>query len=200
MPTATSTSVKSSADSSVMVKIQKSKCIDSKQPSRSSSRRSSTNSSVGSSSINGSNANSQKSETNKSADASKPCNAPCHEKLITKRTSTQPNKLRNKSSTTSNKTRRRKRFLDGEQDCDKSSCISAQYNTYFLWYTPYRQPFRRVNDCPRAFNDSYQLQHPDLTEGQKHYLWHTASIYSMKNMKKLQQKNYERVLLKQQDL
>ncbi|XP_070573050.1 uncharacterized protein [Ptychodera flava] len=101
-------------------------------------------------------------------------------------------------------TRRKKKTPDGSQtareflESEEGAYIPPEYFKTNLWYTPYRKPFRRVNYCPDAFSDSYQLQHPDLNKGQKLYLWHTAAIYSMSNMKKLQQKNYESVLLRQQ--
>eukprot|EP00057_Strongylocentrotus_purpuratus_P024679 XP_011679153.1 PREDICTED: uncharacterized protein LOC100891589 isoform X1 [Strongylocentrotus purpuratus] len=65
---------------------------------------------------------------------------------------------------------------------------------YHRPYSVYRKPLRRPLSLPTAFDDSPKLNHPDLDPGQREYLWHTASVYSVGNLKQLQQRRYKQIL------
>ncbi|XP_071849532.1 uncharacterized protein [Apostichopus japonicus] len=65
--------------------------------------------------------------------------------------------------------------------------LSKDYPGYFEYLRPssvFRKPLRRSLSLPDGFKDSYKLQHPELTEGDREYLRHKAAVYSMSNMKK----------------
>nr|XP_054749490.1 uncharacterized protein LOC129254965 [Lytechinus pictus] len=65
---------------------------------------------------------------------------------------------------------------------------------YHRPYSVYRKPLRRPLSLPSAFDDSEKLHHPGLDPGQREYLWHTASVYSVGNLKQLQQRRYKQSL------
>ncbi|XP_071484259.1 uncharacterized protein [Diadema antillarum] len=75
--------------------------------------------------------------------------------------------------------------------------VSHDAPGYYEYHRPisvYRKPLRRPLSLPQAFDDSEKLHHPDLNPGQREYLWHTASVYSVGNMKSLQQRRYRQIL------
>ncbi|XP_033098639.1 uncharacterized protein DDB_G0290301-like isoform X2 [Anneissia japonica] len=89
----------------------------------------------------------------------------------------------------------------------KSCHISSQYTPehpgyveYLRPFSAFRPPLKRVVSIPDAFSNSHLLQHPSLSTGQKTYLWHTASVYSLTNLKELQQKRYENMIQHQLDI
>ncbi|XP_071945919.1 uncharacterized protein [Antedon mediterranea] len=89
----------------------------------------------------------------------------------------------------------------------KSCHITSQYTPdhpgyveYLRPFSAFRPPLKRVVNIPDAFSNSQLLQHPNLSEGQKSYLWHTASVYSVSNLKQLQQRRYEQMIQHQVDI
>lgn len=64
--------------------------------------------------------------------------------------------------------------------------LSKDYPGYFEYLQPcsvFRKPVRKSLSLPNGFKDSYKLQHPDLSEGDREYLCHKAAVYSMSDMK-----------------
>ncbi|KAJ8043897.1 hypothetical protein HOLleu_11202 [Holothuria leucospilota] len=64
--------------------------------------------------------------------------------------------------------------------------LSKDYPGYFEYLQPcsvFRKPVRKSLSLPNGFKDSYKLQHPDLSEGDREYLRHKAAVYSMSDMK-----------------
>ena len=87
--------------------------------------------------------------------------------------------------------------------CHISCRVSPDKPEHFEFFKPYsvyRAPLKQSKSLPSCFSDSYTMQHPDLDNGQKTYLWHTASVYSMSNMKALQQRRYKQLLQHQVDI
>ncbi|XP_038054761.1 uncharacterized protein LOC119726979 [Patiria miniata] len=96
-----------------------------------------------------------------------------------------------------------KRPSTGTYSCHISCRVSPDKPGHFEYLRPYsvfRSPLKRSRSVPISFSESYRLQHPDLSKGQKTYLWHTAAVYSMTNMKALQERRYKQLLQHQVDI
>ncbi|XP_072033807.1 uncharacterized protein [Amphiura filiformis] len=68
------------------------------------------------------------------------------------------------------------------------------YYEFLRPYSAYTKPLWKEPKLPLAFQDSKKLNHSSLTDGERFYLWRTASVYGMTDMKKQNQKRYEKIL------
>ncbi|XP_022109834.1 uncharacterized protein LOC110989622 [Acanthaster planci] len=91
----------------------------------------------------------------------------------------------------------------GTYSCHISCRVSPDKPGYFEYLRPYSvycSPLKRSRSVPKSFDESCSLQHPELSKGQKTYLWHTAAVYSMTNLKALQERRYKQLLQHQVDI
>lgn len=62
------------------------------------------------------------------------------------------------------------------------------------------QNCKKYNKPPKEFRDSYNLNHPNLTKGQKLYLYEMCRSYSTNNLKDLKKNQYIELLQKRKKM
>lgn len=90
-----------------------------------------------------------------------------------------------------------------EEKAKKESLDKAMLIKYLYSIGPRTTGFQSKyisSTLPREFTSSYNLNHPEFSNGQKLFLNNLCNVYSLNKMKKLKKEQYERLLDHQKTL
>ncbi len=80
------------------------------------------------------------------------------------------------------------------EDISRVSDKKPGYYEFLRPYSAYTKPLCKMPKLPVGFQDSKKLNHPSLTQDERFYLWRTATVYGMTEMRKQNQQRYEKML------